>query len=158
MKGWETGGSTGGKVIVGSAKPLYEQGVDDIVGKARENAEPRECRRGRRKACMHGFDCRRVFRGNAVVDCAVPREMNLTARWVLSYIGLSRKLDELEKHERRIEKSWRERMKSWRRLRKLLQCLRRLYGETKKCRPRSSVRQHEEVVVVEGGDAESNSL
>lgn len=71
-----TGGSEKGKVIVRSAEPFDEQGVKDIVGNARDNAEIRKCRQGGRKTFLDGFYCRRVFLGNEVVDCAPLRDMN----------------------------------------------------------------------------------
>lgn len=79
VKSSGSGDSGEGKVVVGLAEPIPEQRAWDMVGSARENNEPRECRLGGRMTCMHEFYCTRAFRGNEAVDCAVLREMNLTA-------------------------------------------------------------------------------
>lgn len=50
-----------GKVIVGSAKPFYEQRVEDMVEKAKENAELRETRQVETEICLHGFYYRRFL-------------------------------------------------------------------------------------------------
>lgn len=72
-----------------------------MVGSARENFEPQECRQEGTKTCLHGFLNGRVFRDSKVVDSAVLEEITLTAREVLSHRVSSQKLDQLENQERR---------------------------------------------------------
>lgn len=77
------------EMIVGSVAPFYCQHVKNMVKIARVNAEPRECPRGAMKPDLRGFYYRLVFRGNEVLDCAVLREMILTARKLLSSKALN---------------------------------------------------------------------
>lgn len=55
FRGEGTGRRRVKKVIVGLAEPNSEQTVEDMVGRAGENAEPRECGKVGRKKCSHGF-------------------------------------------------------------------------------------------------------
>lgn len=87
-------------VILGSARPFDGQDVKELVGCATEIAEPRECSQRERKTCPHGLYFTRVFRGDEVIECAVLKELNLTAWDVLSRRASNRKLDELGKQAR----------------------------------------------------------
>lgn len=51
----DTRGSEDEEMIVGLPERFHEQRVEDMVRSARENAESRDCRQGRRKACLHGL-------------------------------------------------------------------------------------------------------
>lgn len=95
----ETEESAKRKVVADSTEPFRRQRVEKKIENARENAEPQKCRQKGRKTCLPDFYYRPVFRGNAVVDCAVPREINWTTREMLSHRGLSRKTKQLEKQE-----------------------------------------------------------
>lgn len=88
-------------VVVSSAESLFGQRVENMVKKARENAERREFRQGGRKKCLHGFDYRPVSRGSKVVDCAILKEMSLAAWQVLSHKALDGKAEKLEMQEQR---------------------------------------------------------
>lgn len=61
------------------AEPFDRQGLENMVKRARESTELRECSQRERNPYMHGFYYRRVFRGSNVVDCGVLKAMNLTA-------------------------------------------------------------------------------
>lgn len=87
------------KMLEGSAEPFYGQGVKNMARSARANAKPRECRKGERKTCLHGSYNRLVFRGSKVRDCAVLKEIILSALEVLSQSVLDIEVDELRKQE-----------------------------------------------------------
>lgn len=74
---------------MGSAEPFHEQRVEDMVEGPREIAEPRECRQSEKNTCMPGFYYGPVFRCYEDVDCAILKEMSLTARKVLSHRALN---------------------------------------------------------------------
>lgn len=88
-------------MTVSSVEPFPGQRVDDMVGSTRENAEPQESRQGGTKKCLLGFYHKRVLRGSEVVDCAVRRQMSLTARELLSHGALKSELYELREQKRR---------------------------------------------------------
>lgn len=83
-------------------QPSDWQSVEDMVRDARENAEPREGRQRKKKTFLHGFNFRRVFRGSEVLNCAVLRELSLTARKGLSHRALHTKLTNLGSKSGRI--------------------------------------------------------
>lgn len=143
-----------GKVIRGSAEPLYGESVKDMIGSAKENAEPRECLRGERKPCLNGFCYKRAVSGNEAVDCAVLRKMSLTAREVLSDRALNSKLDDLEKQERRKREELANRSEKLERelgaTKKPFQGLGRLWVGTGRVETRSVKRWKEEAIVVAG--------
>lgn len=82
---------------MGSPEPLDGQALEYIV----ESAESPQCPHGRRKTCLHVFYYRLVFHGREVLQCAILRELELTAREMLSHRAVNRKLDQLENQERR---------------------------------------------------------
>lgn len=86
-------------MAVGSAQPFDEKGVKDMVESPRENLKPRGCLQADRKTFLHESYCTRVFRGGELVECAVLREPNLTARKVLRYRALIKKASKLGKQE-----------------------------------------------------------
>lgn len=96
-----TGGSGEEKVLLGLAKPFRGQRVENMVRSATDNAQRWEFQEKGRKAGLQGFYYRRVFRITELVDCAVLKEINLTAREVLSQKALNWKVNELGKQKRR---------------------------------------------------------
>lgn len=89
------------KVVLGWTEPFHGQRVKYMIRSSEMNAKPRQCRQGRGKKNLHGLYYRLFFSGSEVVDCAVLRQMNSTARAVLSLRALHEKLHELVKHERK---------------------------------------------------------
>lgn len=86
-------------MIMGSAQPFDEQGVVDKVENARENHESRECWQGGRRTCLHVCYYKRVFRGDAVKECAVLKKRSLKVRQVFIRKALTVRLMELEKQK-----------------------------------------------------------
>lgn len=84
-----------------------------MVGNARENVEPRNCPQSGMRKCLHGLYRRHVFRCNEIVDCAILKKMNMTARELLSRRASDKELRELEKQE------WRDREEFARRIEEL---------------------------------------
>lgn len=66
-------------VIEGSPKPFSKQVVDEIVASEMEDAGARRLRQGTRKMDLEGFYYRRVLSTEELVECLVPRELELTA-------------------------------------------------------------------------------
>lgn len=72
-----------GCVAVGFLEPLSEQAENDIVGSEMEDVGTRRFRQSTRKSALKKFHQIRLFRGNEVVECAMLRKLDLTARGML---------------------------------------------------------------------------
>lgn len=105
------------KVLLGSAEPFQRQGLEEIVESAREAAETRESRQEERKTSLHSFYCRRLFRDTKIMDCAVLRRMDLTAREMLRYRALEARLNKLEKKAESDRVELPRRVQSWKKSR-----------------------------------------
>lgn len=97
----KTGPSGDRKVVVGSAEQFHGYGVDDVLIRAKKNAEPRECPEKRSRTRLHGLYFRPVFCVDEVVECPLLSQISVTARKMLSHRGLSDNLDRLRKQERK---------------------------------------------------------
>lgn len=84
-------------MTLNSAEPYQGQDVEGMVKSAGVSAEPPEFQQGERKTLLHGFYDRLVFCNGEVVKCAVLKEMNLTARKLLSHKGSDTTLKALKK-------------------------------------------------------------
>lgn len=150
-----TGESGERKVVLGSAESNLEQDVDDMVGSATNNAEPRKCGQRGRNTCLGEFYYRRGFRGNEAVDCAILKKVNLTAWEVMNHRALGKELDKLAKQKPSDGEELagqKERLRNEpRRLKTLLPGLTETCRRTKRVNARSPERQKEEVVLVSGG-------
>lgn len=76
-------------MIAGSAEPFLRRRAENRVQTARKNVKPQECQLGGSKTFLHGLYYTLFFLSSEEVDCAVLREMSVTAREVLSHQALN---------------------------------------------------------------------
>lgn len=89
----------------GSPNPLNGQAVENVAETLGRTPRRRSNTREEENHIRMISSLRPVFRGDHVVDCAVQREMSLTARDALTRRALDTRPTELEKHElRKMEK------------------------------------------------------
>lgn len=96
-------------VIVRSAEPFSEQAVHERVASEMKNNGVRRFRPSTRNTGLNGFYYRKLFHGDEVVECYVPKKLKLTAGKMLRRKTVSdgvRWLDEKQQAESaRLKKS-----------------------------------------------------